>query len=828
MFDASSRRTFLTASALSAMVLAASPTVADAIAAPIPDSWAALCERWVDIITGRRAARTSDPRAREIIAKADRKVTEILTDLASGSSRQTVLISADLRKEQSPFITKTARAIGSMACAWATPGSRYHKDPEILSACVEGLRDFCRLRYNPSQDEYGNWWDWEDGASRAIADVMCILHDVLPTDVMSAAAAGIDHFVPDPWFQQPASVKPTANPIQPVVSTGANRMDLTRAVMCRSIATNDEKKLRHAVDGLPDAWRVTTEGDGFRADGGFIQHSHIPYTGGYGDVLFSGLAMLLPLVSGTRFDIAESARKAFHDQVERGFVPVMYNGRILDDVRGRSISRINESAAMHGISIARAMLMMADALPTHRAERWRGIVHGWIARNTFDHLSEPSTLVDISLFDTAVKARPVPETSTPSYFASMDRLVHRTADWLVTVSNCSDRIAWYEYGNGENEWASRTSQGMRYLLLPGDMGQYEDGYWATVDYSAPTGTTVDSTPLKRAVGDSWATKTPANEWSGGLASGAWSAAASQITSQDSTLKARRLWVGLKDAMVELTTDVTTNASRAMTVVEHRKVASPSTKLFVDGNPVSSATSFQNPRWAHLDGVGGYIFASDTDLSAEVATRKGTWIDVNPSRKVKGADEVIERTYASLHVTHHDHPVAWALIPTASRSRTITLATRPGVKPFTVLRNDATVQAVRSAGALLTKDPTVVTTLAFWKPAGCGGVTVDSPTMVQTRERENRMEVVISEPTQRKDSVTVTIDGSWRLDTSDEHVGDSRGDSAMTLHINTAGLGGQSVRVALSRPIIPAAPTPQPSKSVPGTPTRPIRLPRTGV
>ncbi|MEA5655590.1 MAG: hyaluronate lyase, partial [Cutibacterium granulosum] len=139
MFGTPSRRTFLTVSALSAMVLTASPAVTDAIAAPIPDSWAALCERWVDIITGRRAARTSDPRAREIIAKADRKVTEILTDLASGSSRQTVLISADLRKEQSPFITKTARAIDSMACAWATPGSRYHKDPEILSACVEGL-----------------------------------------------------------------------------------------------------------------------------------------------------------------------------------------------------------------------------------------------------------------------------------------------------------------------------------------------------------------------------------------------------------------------------------------------------------------------------------------------------------------------------------------------------------------------------------------------------------------------------------------------------------------------------------------------------------------
>ncbi|MEI0996631.1 hypothetical protein VUS61_32595, partial [Pseudomonas aeruginosa] len=66
------------------------------------------------------------------------------------------------------------------------------------------------------------------------------------------------------------------------------------------------------------------EGDGFRADGGFIQHSHVPYTGSYGDVLLSGLAMLLPLVAGTRFDITDSAQANLLSQVERGIVPVMY------------------------------------------------------------------------------------------------------------------------------------------------------------------------------------------------------------------------------------------------------------------------------------------------------------------------------------------------------------------------------------------------------------------------------------------------------------------------------------------------------------------------
>ncbi|GAE77857.1 hypothetical protein JCM18918_3779 [Cutibacterium acnes JCM 18918] len=48
---------------------------------------------------------------------------------------------------------------------------------------------------------------------------------------------------------------------------------------------------------------------------------------------------------------------------------------------------------------------------------------------------------------------------------------------------------------------------------------------------------------------------------------------------------------------------------------------------------------------------------------------------------------------------------------------------------------------------MTKDPTVVTTLAFWKPATCGGVAVNRPALVQTRESANQMEVVIVEPTE---------------------------------------------------------------------------------
>ena len=84
-YQVPSRRTFLSLSALSAIAIAASPEMPDAFASPDPDIWSALCEKWTDIITGRNAAKTADPRARAIIAKTDKRVATILTDLASSS-----------------------------------------------------------------------------------------------------------------------------------------------------------------------------------------------------------------------------------------------------------------------------------------------------------------------------------------------------------------------------------------------------------------------------------------------------------------------------------------------------------------------------------------------------------------------------------------------------------------------------------------------------------------------------------------------------------------------------------------------------------------------
>lgn len=564
----------------------------------------ALRERWVDIVTGRKLIAADDPNIAAAIIKLDTAVEAVVADLLpEAGTRASVLSSANLAEENSKFITATARAPLTLATAWATPGSKYFEDEAIAAHARDALADFLRLRYNTSQREYGNWWDWEIGAARAVADVMCILFEQLPAELLEAADAGIRHFVPDPWRQFMA-------PRPHRVSTGANRIDLSQAVIASSIVTGDAERVRHAVEGLPATWAYVNEGDGFYRDGSFIQHTHVPYTGSYGGVLLTGLSALFALLSGSELDVPQSDREGIYRAIDEAVVPVMVEGQVLAAVRGRSVSRNFESGATHGGAILGAMLMLAKYAPADLGRRWQSVCKGWLERNTFDDFFDVSNIVRLSLMRLALDGpSSAPALTTPTMYPSMDRLIHRTPKWTAAVAMCSNRIAWYECGNGENELGSRTGSGMRYLYLPGQLDQYEDAFWPTMDHAAPPGATVDQVPLEPKVGGEWGEKTPENEWTGGLTCGEYSVAAMHLVGPDTSgLTARRMWFGTPRGLIELVSDVQTTSGPATTVVEHRKIQhADAPRLVVDGNVVDTSNEFKAAKWAHLGKTGGYVF-----------------------------------------------------------------------------------------------------------------------------------------------------------------------------------------------------------------------------
>src|SRR5699024_9406015 len=185
--------------------------------------------------------------------------------------------------------------------------------------------DFRARIYNPSQPEFGNWWTWEIGVTRALADAMAILREHLTDEAVTAFGESIDFYVPDPWEQFPEERGR-------ITSEGANRVDLCQAVSIRPIVGRARAGLAHAIDGLSAAWPIAHEGNACSADGSFIPHSTICYPGTSGLVLLSGLSTLFALLAGTAHDIDDPSRANLTDAVERSFAPLIHEGRVMDAV----------------------------------------------------------------------------------------------------------------------------------------------------------------------------------------------------------------------------------------------------------------------------------------------------------------------------------------------------------------------------------------------------------------------------------------------------------------------------------------------------------------
>ncbi|MEZ2122185.1 polysaccharide lyase family 8 super-sandwich domain-containing protein [Corynebacterium sp. CCM 9203] len=786
------RRTFLKASAMAGVVTAMGGVFQKAAAAEIPDSlFTELRQRWVDIITANNLYDPKDPVFIPLLASLDRSIDKNLADLATGSEAMTTVFkSKNLAAEKSPDITSTARGILTMATGWAIPGSRHFRNESVLATTIESFDRFLRLRYNPNQFEYGNWWDWESGAARAIGDIMCLLGDKLPEDIRTRAATGINHFIPDPKEQEVnkgASRK---------TSTGANRLDLCRAVACSAIAVKDEERLRSALNGLSDTWQFVDTGDGFYHDGSFIQHTNIPYTGAYGNVLISGLSLMFDLVANTGFDISEEGKNRVYYLVDQAYIPIIVDGQALDIVRGRSISRKVEPGSSHGISILTSIIRLAERAPAEYAERWRRTCSGWLHRNTYNDFTATTSISQLALVLRALNSPAAPALAEPKMFPSMDRLIHRSTDWTMAVSMCSRRISWYEYGNQENELGSRTGSGMRYLLLPESMGQYEDEFWCTIDYAAPPGTTVDHHELRRGVGQPWGVETPQNEWTGGLTSGPLSLAAMHLIGPDlNGLEARRLWLGTTDSVVELVGGVKAPNSPALTVVEHRNMgANGDPALTVDGKRVSGESTVANPKWAHLEGVAGYVFLTPGSVRASITERTNTWLEVNPFRRTyPGAAEPVTRTWATIqfdHVGESAEGGAWILLPKASveDTRRIAEALAGPAPAAKIEQNDASAQVIQSGEA---------TGFAVWKPGVYATWGFDKPAVVLAEHAADELTVTAADPTQEESSLTITVPGEWPV-SSGEGVTVNATPTATTLVVDTAGLAGSSRKVILRR------------------------------
>ncbi|MFI7707090.1 polysaccharide lyase 8 family protein [Nonomuraea sp. NPDC049480] len=614
-----------------------------------------------------------------------------------------------------------------IATAWATPGTAQHGDDAVAAKVVDALDLLYERHYNERLPETGNWWFWEIGTPSQLSRTCVLLGDRLDAARLEAYLGAIDRFCPDA-DRRAGNLEAS--------ESGANRADKAFIVACRGLAGRSAERMALARDGLSDVrggvFRYVESGDGFYRDGSFIQHGDVAYTGSYGLSLLIAVAHTLALLDGSPWEVTDPGRRVVLDAVEGSFAPFMHDGLLMDTVRGRAATRQAFSDGVAGHGAIGAVLLLARCAPEPYRSRFKELAKGWIERGRhrpyLDHADVPETRRAVAVLDDkTVEAAPGPVGHF--VFPSMDRVVHRRPGWSFAISMSSRRVAAYEAINGENLHGWYTGDGMTYLYN-GDLGQFGEDFWPTVDPYRLPGTTVDTREREDL---SFRAHCPDNAWAGGaVLDGRYGVAAMELAGDGVDLRARKSWFCLDTAVVALGSGITGTGGRTVeTVVENR---------------ATDAEPYLGDGWAHLAGVGGYVFEGALSL---VETRTGRWRDINAGDDTSGAFDPVTRRYVTFWFDHGVNPVdasyAYVLLPNASRERTRAFR---GARPVRVTANTPLLQAVRARGLLAA---------TFWAAGEVDGVSVDAPCLVLVRRAGGRIHLAVADPSRTVDTVTLTLD-----------------------------------------------------------------------
>lgn len=734
-----SRRAFLLTSGAGALSLAMCPPAFGTAtrASGGADEYALLRQRWLDIQLGTGFDPAVEPYATRL-AQTGALARAFHASMAPTDDS----LWPGLRFDPPSAVTSSYSRLWTMTQAYLQPGTGLTGDETLLAGTVRGLDHLSARIYHAGTTPYGNWWEWQIGSPRLLMDITAALHDRLTDDQRRAACAAVDHFIPDSALRSYTGT-----------STGANRVDLCRSVVLRGVLGAAPAKIALGRDALSPVFPYVTRGDGLYADGSFVQHTWVAYTGTYGQVMLDGLGRLFALLAGSSWDVTDPNRQIVLDSVERAYAPLIRNGLMMDSVSGRAVSRgflagdsrrIMRSDHFHGQCVIAAIALLSEGAPADERARWQSMIKGWIEREKVAPVltARQFGVADLARLHTAAAAS-VPAAHEPvghTLFAAMDRAVHRRPGWAANIAMASERIAYYECGNGENPRGWHSGAGMLYWWPGGDHDdQYTDWFWPTVDPYRLPGTTVSTKRLADNEGGEWGLAKPAVQWVGGTTDGEYAAVGQHLRGLGSTLEARKSWFCAADSVICLGAGITcTDGVRVETIVDNRNLGAAATAGFTVG---------PDSRWAHLEGHGGWIFPGGAaGLRTLRDARGGSWRDINAT----STTERRVRHYQTLWLDHGTDPVnssyEYVLMPGASATA---LAARAADRGWLeVLDNSARCQAVAVPSLGLTA-------ANFWQGVTVGSLSVTAPVSVLVRRRGRTATLHIAEPPRTGRALEIT-------------------------------------------------------------------------
>lgn len=782
--DALSRRAILRASlAVAGTNLVGARARACAQANVTPDAFETLRLRWVSMLTGGTDIDHARLPFSKIIADVAAHALVQWHTMAVPANAAEALWSDPLAGDREYNSRISADRLRVMALAWATPGSSLYQDPKLEEALLAALGWFEKRRYNIWIERTGNWWEWEMGIPIALVDILFLLHDRLKAhdaQLLARLSAAIDRFTPAAH-----------------VGTAANRVWRSHIVALNAVLMHRADKIAAASAAIPTTFGDIVEGDGFHADGSFLQHDDLAYTGGYGRDLLVRASLIVYLLQASHWSLEPDRVASLIARVHSAYAPFIYRGAVMDMVRGRNMSRANLSDIASGQIMIHALLYLSEASGDRSLA---ATAKGWIVgqRRVYDvfaydpklpaywltpHMARLSCAV---IEDRHLAAAPDPVGSFA--FAEMDRFVHRRPGFAFGVSMNSSRIANYESVNDENLRGWYQGHGATWLYTP-DHPNFASDFWATVDPLRLPGITLD----RRKRVDAARAARNESAFAGCLTNGAHGMAAMHNETDGASFAARKSWVAVGDMIIALGSGITSQSeARVETVIENR-ILHEKAVIRMDGDLAGEALS--GARWIHVQGVGGIVLTGESCLLRR-EVRTGLWRDINR----QGASPADPRTqsYATIWIDHGTRPrdarYAYALMPGASLARTRAISMEPS---FHVIRNDAAVHALQ-----ISDGRDLIHAYTLWDRLDDPEAVISgtAPLIAMMHVNGNAMELAIADPAQNRSGIVEAVIQipSGRILRCDTALALETDGKSVRLQLDRTDLRGRTIRASFEK------------------------------
>lgn len=651
----------------------------------------------------------------------------------------------------------------TLAQAYGSKGSGLYRDENLRASIENGLDFMIEKKGYDGKKYYGNWWDWQIGIPQKFIGILMML-DGLPEDKIKTYTAIIRRYVPNPYQQlytKPQNVFVDLAFIPNFSTTGANRTDLALSVLGLGIQQQDKMLVNLASNSVKDVFKKVTSGDGFYADGSFVQHNDIPYTGSYGNVLIKGIGQILSMTKGTLFEMDAQTVDAFVGTVETAFLPLINQGTMLPGVNGRSISRAPAiTQTGFGSTTLYNLLIVASLASESGQQKLRESVKHWMLENPDYYLNNTRDYNDLKLTiglmaDEAVTSADIPFIGT-KLFASMDRFVQQTAHYMTSLSFYSSRMSSFEAGNGENKHGWHTADGMFYLFNH-DGVQFGASYWPTVDPYRLPGTTVDTVQLEDEV-SAFKTVTSPEKWVGGVASSQEATLGMALNKRGTknngtvlpmNLQAKKSWFVVDGMTVALGAGITGTTKASIETIVDNRLLNDAYQYRVLADKFDHDKKWLLLQSDHEKTSIGYYFPTGEKVEISNEQRRGSYSEINSAFP---SEQSYTGNYEKFIINHGKNPVAatyaYITLPGATQDMMTNFEKN---NKLNILSNTEHIQAVA-----LNDDGYLG--INFWSTTdgSVAGITTDKALSLMKQAKKDQTVYTLSDPTQTAGLIHVTL------------------------------------------------------------------------